>query len=162
MKHFNCMGCGHSVNYEALEIKAHNGYCGLCDTCYQNGVLSSEGLFTPSHFQERQAKKSASHGCRVWWVAKNLNTEEKAQVFANYPVARLGGWYISNAKVGTWQLSKVADEIGTNRIEANVFKDGYTLTADTDTVISAVREISSNHGNITPKIISKYGFRKTR
>lgn len=156
---FSCMGCGNDYAV-GNKVKAHNNYCGLCDECYNKAVIETKGVFIPKYFIERQAKKSASHGCRVWFEAYNLSTEEKAYIFANYSVARVGKMFVSNAKIGTWQLSKVVDEIGSDRITANVNKDGYILSGKAEIIINAVREISSNHGKITPSIVSKYGFTK--
>lgn len=153
--------CHGGLTYSNHKVLSHNGFCYICDDCWKNGVVSTQGIFR-SNLIEKQAKKDASHGVRVWWEidGSKLTDEQKGYLLGTYAVDRIGSKYVSTAKVGTWQLSKVSDFLGKDKITALASKEGYTLKADTDTIIKAVRDISSNHGIITDRIKKEYGFKK--
>lgn len=161
-----CMCCGSNEVYTntAEKIFAHNGYAFMCEECLKKGVISSSGIFTQRHFIERQAKKDASHGINVSFTVKTSNKDLRKYLLVNYPIARVGDLFISTAKKGTWQLSKVSEyvnkEYGT-KITAIASKDGYTLSGSPELIIKAVRDISSNHGKLNDRIIKEYGFIKT-
>lgn len=155
--------CGGETTFTevAHKVKAHNGYCYICPNCYKKAVLSKKGIFTTALI-ERQAKKDASHGVRIWEEVKfdALTEEERGYIVANYPMDRIGDLYVSTSKIGTWQLSKLADYIGSERIKACASKDGYRLEGSPELIIKAVRDISSNHGKLSARIIADYGFFK--
>ena len=161
-----CMCCGINEVYTntAEKIFSHNGFAYMCDNCLKNGVETSSGIFSQKHFVERQAKKDASHGVNVSFTVKTENKDLRKYLLVNYPIARVGNLFISTAKKGTWQLSKVSEyvskEYGTE-ITAIASKDGYTLSGSPELIIKAVRDISSNHGKLSDRIIKEYGFTKT-
>lgn len=160
-KKATCQVCG-NVEFTSVMTSAdsHNDHCFICGDCYQNGVVSTSGMFVPKVFIERQAKKDAKHGCRVWWEVTESDEKKRAELIAMYPTFRAVNTYVSTSKIGTWQLSKVADNY--KNVVAHVTKDGYNLDGTPTEIINAVREISSNHNTLTPSIITKYGFKKMR
>ena len=159
-----CCGVNEVYTVSAEKIFAHNGYGYMCEECLKKGVETSSGIFTQKNFIERQAKKDASHGVRVSF---SINTDDKQlrkYLLLNYPIARIGHTFDSTAKVGTWQLSKVSEYIRKEygkEVTARASKDGYTLNGSPELIIKAVRDISSNHGKLSDRIIKEYGFTKT-
>lgn len=161
-----CMCCGINEIYTntAEKIFAHNGFAYMCDNCLKNGVETSSGIFTQKHFVERQAKKDASHGVKVSFSITTDNKDLRKYLLLNYPIARIGNVFDSTAKVGTWQLSKVSDYIRKEygkEVIARATKDGYSISGSPELIIKAVRDISSNHGKLSDRIIKEYGFTKT-
>ena len=158
-----CCGVNEVYTANSEKIFAHNGYGYMCDECLKNGVESSSGLFVQKHFVERQAKKDASHGVKVSFSITTDNKDLRKYLLLNYPIARIGNIFDSTAKVGTWQLSKVSEyirkEYGKD-VTARASKDGYSLSGSPELIIKAVRDISSNHGKLSERIIKEYGFKK--
>ena len=155
--------CGNHGTFSSIahKVSTFNGYSYICPDCYKNAVTETKGIFTTA-LVEKRAKKDASHGVRVSMEidGTKLTEEQKGSIVASLAVDRIATLYVSTAKIGTWQLSKVSDFIGKDKIKALASKDGYTLKADPDTVIKAVRDISSNHGKLSERIIKEYGFKK--
>ena len=159
-----CCGVNEVFTVSAEKIFAHNGYGYMCEECLKKGVETSSGIFTQKHFVERQAKKDASHGVKVSFAISTNDKELRKYLLLNYPIARIGHTFDSTAKVGTWQLSKVSDYIRKEygeEVIARASKDGYTLSGSPELIIKAVRDISSNHGKLSDRIIKEYGFTKT-
>ena len=159
-----CCGVNEVYTVSAEKIFSHNGYGYMCEECLKKGVETSSGIFTQKHFVERQAKKDASHGVRVSFSISTDNKDLRKYLLLNYPIARIGHTFDSIAKVGTWQLSKVSDYIRKEygkEVIARASKDGYTLSGSSELIIKAVRDISSNHGKLSDRIIKEYGFIKT-
>ncbi len=155
--------CGNHGTFSSIahKVSTFNGYSYICPDCYKNAIIDKNGIFRTA-LVEKRAKKDASHGVRVFMEidGTKLTDEQKGSIVASLAVDRIGALYVSTAKVGTWQLSKVADFIGKDKIKAHASKDGYTIASDPDTVIKAVRDISSNHGKLSDRIIKEYGFKK--
>lgn len=158
-----CCGVNEVFTISAEKIFAHNGYGYMCEECLKKGVETSSGIFTQKRFVERQAKKDASHGVKVSFSITTDNKNLRKYLLLNYPIARIGNVFDSTAKIGTWQLSKVSDyirkEYGKDVI-ARASKDGYSLSGSPELIIKAVRDISSNHGKLSERIIKEYGFKK--
>lgn len=160
-----CCGTNEVYTVSAEKIFAHNGYGYMCEECLKKGVETSSGIFTQKHFIERQAKKDASHGVKVSFSISTDDKELRKYLLLNYPIARIGHTFDSTAKIGTWQLSKVSEyirkEYGKD-VTARASKDGYTLSGSPELIIKAVRDISSNHGQLTDRIKNDYGFKKVK
>ena len=147
----------------AHKVLTHNGFGYICPECYKKAVLSKEGTFLHG-VCETASRKEATHGVRIYEVADfdNLTEDERAYLMALQCFDRVGSKYISTAKVGTWQLSKVAKFLGKDKFTLVAYKAGYEIRTDADTVIKAVRDISSNHGILTDRIKNDYGFKKVK
>lgn len=145
----------------AHKVLTHNGFGYICPDCYKKAILSKQGTVLHG-VCETASRKDATHGVRVYEIADfdNLTETERAYLMALQCFDRVGSKYISTAKVGTWQLSKVASFLGKDKFTVVAVKDGYEIRTDADTVIKAVRDISSNHGQLTDRIKNEYGFKK--
>lgn len=147
----------------AHKVLTHNGFGYICPDCYKNAILSKKGTFLHG-VCETASHKEASHGVRIHEIADfdKLTEEERAYIMGLQCFDRVGSKYISTSKVGTWQLSKVSKFLGKDKFTVVAYKDGYEIRTDADTVIKAVRDISSNHGQLTDRIKKEYGFKKVK
>lgn len=156
-----CKVHGDFVDTLNHKVLSHNSFGYICEDCWKNGVISTQGIFA-TNLIETQAKKDASHGVKISYEIpmENLTNDQRGWMIATYAVDRIGSKYVSTPKIGTWQLSKVSDFLGSDKVVAIAYKDGYTLKGSTELIIKATRDISSNHGKLSDRIIKEYGFKK--